>query len=128
MSKRLQNAFGNRLHQIRRAPGVGRQNQQVLAEALEITRTSISNIERGRHRVFLDQVYLAAHALGVPLMELLPPVEEVFANTPVFTASDAAFDQRSVSRVSEVARDLQMRETTDSRSSTRGGQSARNRR
>jgi transcriptional regulator with XRE-family HTH domain len=129
VSKRLQSAFGDRLHVARRAAGVGRHNQEVLAEALEITRTSISNIERGRHRVFLDQVYLAARALKVPLTDLLPPLEEVFTDAPVFTVTEAEFDQVSVLRVSEVARDLQRRETTDSRSSsTRSGRSARPRR
>jgi transcriptional regulator with XRE-family HTH domain len=49
-----------------------------LAEVLHITRTSVSNIERGRHRVFLDQVFLAARRLGIGVTELLPDLESVF--------------------------------------------------
>ena len=81
LSQRIQVAFGDRLRAVRKASTEGRVNQDVLALALEVTRTSVSNIERGRHRVFLDQVYLAAEALGVEVIDLLPAKDEVFRDT-----------------------------------------------
>lgn len=82
LSKRVQLAFGTKLKAARRSskPKV---TQGVIAEALEMTRTSISNIENGRHRVFLDQVYAAAHRLGVPIAMLLPEEVEVLATPSV---------------------------------------------
>ena len=81
VSQRVQVAFGNRLRAARKASRDKRVNQDDLAAELDVTRTSVSNIERGRHRVFLDQVYIAAKALGVEVIDLLPTVDEVFTDT-----------------------------------------------
>lgn len=105
LSKRVQLAFGRRLQERRRA-SVGK-NQETLALALDVTRTSISNIERGRHRVFLDQAYLAAKTLGVPLADLLPSVDDVFSENSVVLAPNAGLGQNSVMRVSEIAQSIQ---------------------
>jgi|ERR1043166_9573624 transcriptional regulator with XRE-family HTH domain len=78
LSRKIQVAFGQNRKQarLRSQPPI---RQQALAQSLEITRTSISNIETGRHRVFLDQVYAAARTLGVPILELLPQETEIFS-------------------------------------------------
>jgi transcriptional regulator with XRE-family HTH domain len=47
-------------------------DQQSFADALGVSRTTVSNIERGMQRVFLDQVYRAAEILGRPPADLLP--------------------------------------------------------
>jgi transcriptional regulator with XRE-family HTH domain len=86
LSRRVQALFGKRLKAARRAanPPV---EQSVLADALGITRTSVSNIENGRHRVALDQVYAAARVLQVPIDNLLPSIEEAFASEVRFSSS-----------------------------------------
>ena len=76
LSERLQEAFGKRLQEARKL-SIPRCSQQDLARGLDVTRTTISNIENGRHRIFLDQVYDAARVLNVPLSNLLPELAEV---------------------------------------------------
>ena len=57
--------------------------QKALASALGVTRTSISNIENVRHRVFLDQVYAASAMLDVPLSSLLPERAEILGMSAI---------------------------------------------
>lgn len=111
ISQRVQAAFGKRL----RAQRKGRRSQDVLAEDLDVSRTSVSNIERGRHRVFLDQAYLAARALGVTLNDLLPTLDEVFAPVPVAFEENSGVVESSVRRASEIASNIQQRATMDKR-------------
>jgi transcriptional regulator with XRE-family HTH domain len=103
MSRRVQRAFGARLKDVRR----GRTLQKNLADQLGLSRTSISNIERGTHRIFLDQVYAAAHALGVELIELLPPVSDIYSAVKIHTASDDPLPDLATARAIEVARNVQ---------------------
>ena len=105
VSGRVQKAFGKRLQTLRK----GRRNQHQLAGALDVSRTTISNIERGRHRIFLDQAYLAAKALGVPLADLLPSLDEAFPTVPVALEVGSGVQQTSILRVSEIATTLQER-------------------
>lgn len=108
VGKRLQVAFGRRLQSHRK----GRLNQGALAEALDISRTSVSNIERGRHRIFLDQAYLAARALGLTLSDLLPTIDEVFATIPVAFEKRSGVGENSVRFVSEIASTIQQKAIT----------------
>lgn len=78
----------------------------MLAGALGVSRTSISNIERGKHRVFLDQVYQAAHALGVEITALLPSLEQVFPPQAVMTAADDPLAPAATQLVAEVAQNV----------------------
>lgn len=103
-SRRVQRAFGARLKQVREAKGG---LQKVLADHLCLSRTSVSNIERGTHRVFLDQVYTAAHALGVEVTDLLPSTTEVFAEVEVHTASDDPLSASAATNALEIARTIQ---------------------
>lgn len=80
--------FGRRLSKVRREKGW---KQVTLGNRLGLSRTSISNIERGDQRVSLELAYQAALILGVSLERLLPTLEEI-APSPgmrVSTASDA---------------------------------------
>ena len=62
--------------------------QQNVADALQLSRTTVSNLERGRQRVFLDQVYECAVILDAELTDLLPPVIEVRSKFPLTTPAD----------------------------------------
>lgn len=62
-------AFGCMLARARRK---GRISQEVLADALGLSRTSVTNIEKGRQPVQLYSLYLIARLLRVDVKELLP--------------------------------------------------------
>ena len=47
-------------------------SQEKLAKKVRLTRTSITNIERGRQRIQLHTLYMIADILKVELSELLP--------------------------------------------------------
>jgi transcriptional regulator with XRE-family HTH domain len=66
--------FGRRLASARKLKGF---KQLTLASLLGLSRTSISNIERGEQRISLDLAYQAACVLGVSLQTLLPTLEDV---------------------------------------------------
>lgn len=50
----------------------GRLTQDQLAERVALTRTSITNIEKGRQRLMLHTLAQIAEALGVAVTDLLP--------------------------------------------------------
>src|SRR6267142_2329615 len=77
--------FGRRLKAAREARDV---KQQSLSDALLLSRTTVSNLERGTQRVFLDQVYDCAIILGADLNDLLPPVADVKSKPAVTTSPD----------------------------------------
>jgi transcriptional regulator with XRE-family HTH domain len=55
----------------------GRYSQEELADLIGVSRTSITNLERGRQRIPLHQVAGIAHALGCEISDLLPTLEEL---------------------------------------------------
>ncbi len=61
--------FGQLLAQVRRKKG---KSQEFLADELGLSRTSITNIEKGRQPIQLHGLYRIARLLGVELKELLP--------------------------------------------------------
>lgn len=60
-------------------------SQDVLASKVGLSRTSVTNIERGRQSVLVHQLYLFAEALGVEPAALLPdaPKRERLRAEPV---------------------------------------------
>ena len=48
-------------------------SQEHLAARVELTRTSIANLEAGRQRIRVDTLLDLAAALGVSVVDLLPP-------------------------------------------------------
>jgi transcriptional regulator with XRE-family HTH domain len=66
--------LGKRLAQLRTDRDL---SQETLAEWTGLTRASIANIEKGRQRVFIHQLYRFAQALRVDLLGLLPSPDEV---------------------------------------------------
>ena len=71
--------FGQNLRQARRAAGL---SQADLAVAIKLTRTSISNIEKGRQKVSLHTFGEMLHALSVQPSELLPDARTRFVPLP----------------------------------------------
>ena len=59
---------GRRIFKARK----GRLTQEQLGERVSLTRTSITNIEKGRQRIMLHTLAQIAAALGVPTADLLP--------------------------------------------------------
>ena len=51
--------------------------QQQLADKVSLTRTSITNIERGRQHIQLHTLYLLAKALSVEVVDMLPSRKSV---------------------------------------------------
>jgi transcriptional regulator with XRE-family HTH domain len=61
--------FGQLLAEVRRKQGI---SQEMLADELGLSRTSVTNIEKGRQPIQLHSLYLIARLLSVELKELLP--------------------------------------------------------
>lgn len=61
--------IGARVHRARLKSGL---SQEKLGKKVGLLRTSISNIETGKQRVPLHQLYRIAAELAVPVHELLP--------------------------------------------------------
>ncbi len=66
--------LGERIKEVRQSVGM---NQQELADKINLTRTSISNIEAGRQLAPLDVLYKICHTLGTELPFLLPNYTDV---------------------------------------------------
>lgn len=65
---------GQRIQDIRKENNV---SQQELADFLNLSRTSISNIENGRHPIFLHHIYTIAEKFDIPIEKILPSVFEL---------------------------------------------------
>ncbi len=72
MDDRIYRVFGSRLREIREQADV---TQEELARRVDLSRTSITNIEKGRQRILLHQLVDFADALKVPASELMPKTE-----------------------------------------------------
>lgn len=97
----LQREFGDRLKQLR---GGARLTQESLAEAADLSRTSIVNIEAGRQGVSLATIYRLADAIGVAPEALLPalPARDLPQITLGVEDADATFAvQRILQRAQE---------------------------
>jgi transcriptional regulator with XRE-family HTH domain len=70
----LYKKFGQRVRQNRLLKNL---NQSELAQRVGLSRTSITNIERGEQRVLLHHLYALAESLSIAPMELLPPSHEL---------------------------------------------------
>jgi len=96
--------FGKRLKRARKEKGL---KQLALASKLGLTRTSISNIERGEQRIFLDLAYEAAAFLGVEVAALIPPVSEVVVMPRIHSVADAPFGKDVEEEVARVVMEVQ---------------------
>jgi transcriptional regulator with XRE-family HTH domain len=71
-------ALGARIRELR-----GPLSQEQLAKIVKLTRTSIVNIEAGRQKLLLHNLFKIADALGVRPTELLSPLEPARGEIPV---------------------------------------------
>ena len=76
---------GAHLQSVRQRQGW---KQDAFAEALGISRTTASNIERGAQRIYVDQLYRAAAILQVPVHDLIPPLDDVFQDEVIVHSAD----------------------------------------
>jgi transcriptional regulator with XRE-family HTH domain len=67
--------FGLRLRNARKEAEL---TQEALAEWVGLSRTSITNIEKGRQRIPLHLLFLLASAVGVHPATLLPESKEIY--------------------------------------------------
>lgn len=72
MDDRLYRLFGSRVRELREEKNV---TQDELAKRVDLSRTSITNIERGRQRVLLHQMMEIAVALDAKPTDLIPTAE-----------------------------------------------------
>lgn len=82
---RLYQRIGKAIHDLRQAKKP-RLTQAGLAELLGVTRTSITNIEKGGQRIPLHLLYMLCAKLSVQISNVIPLVEDVVAQLPDTTA------------------------------------------
>ena len=63
---------GQRIRAAREKRGL---SQEKLAERVDLTRTSITNIEKGRQKLLVHTLFLLSDALAVPIIELIQAPE-----------------------------------------------------
>lgn len=66
--------LGKRVLRERQRLGI---SQDALGKKVGLTRTSITNLERGKQRLMVDKLVLIASELSVPVSELLPTPAKV---------------------------------------------------
>jgi transcriptional regulator with XRE-family HTH domain len=80
MEDRLYRLFGSRVRALREEKNV---TQEELAKRVDLSRTSITNIEKGRQRVLLHQMVEIAQALDAEPTALIPPPESEASRAPM---------------------------------------------
>jgi transcriptional regulator with XRE-family HTH domain len=70
----LHTALGKKIRQQRQSSGL---TQAELADRLSISRTSLTNVELGRQRLLVDQLYKMADVLNTRPQDLLPQPSEI---------------------------------------------------
>lgn len=110
LSERVGTAFGARLKRAR-SQASPPMSQEDLGKALDVTRTSVSNIENGRHRVFLDQLYAAARVLRIPASALLPDDQDIARDSSVRFPSARELSDEQLRELEAVATAAQLRAT-----------------
>jgi DNA-binding XRE family transcriptional regulator len=80
-SNRLCKLIGERVKQIRETQ-TPRLSQQDLADILGLTRTSVTNMERGNQKPTLDTMYRLCEHFRLEIQELIPTVAEITRTEP----------------------------------------------
>jgi transcriptional regulator with XRE-family HTH domain len=90
--------------------------QEQLAEKLSLSRTSITNIERGRQHIQLHALYQLAECLDAEIYDLLPARKSLLAapTSKLVAVSDDEWLNRTIS--TEKSRHAHIPQTTDRRS------------
>jgi putative transcriptional regulator len=74
MSKELNAYMGKRVYELRKAVGI---NQDNVADVLNISRTSVVNIEAGRHGMSADNIVMICRLFNCTPNDLFPPIEAI---------------------------------------------------
>lgn len=74
---RLHAALGKKIREHRQSSGL---TQAELAERIAISRTSLTNVELGRQRLLVDQLYKMAEVLNTRPQDLLPLPGEIIGS------------------------------------------------
>jgi transcriptional regulator with XRE-family HTH domain len=77
---------GRNIRKHREEKGI---TQEELAEKVSLGRTSITNIEAGKQRTALDELYNIALTLDVAITDLLPPVQDYLMKSVEDAVADA---------------------------------------
>lgn len=78
---RLYQQIGKAIHDLRQAKKP-KLTQAGLAEILGVTRTSITNIEKGHQRIPLHLLYTLCATLSVRISDVIPVVEDIVGRSP----------------------------------------------
>jgi len=91
--ERVYHTVGERVGAARRA-SADRLTQGELARRTDppLSRSAIANIESGRQRLAVHQLYLIAEALGIEPSSLLPPAGQFFARAQTETVDQEGRD------------------------------------
>jgi DNA-binding XRE family transcriptional regulator len=74
--KKLFVLIGERIRQLRRMQSP-QMNQERLGKLLGLTRTSITNIERGKQKLTVDTLFKLCEMFSVEVSEIVPTLSEV---------------------------------------------------
>jgi transcriptional regulator with XRE-family HTH domain len=96
---------GETLQSVRRRQGW---KQDAFADALGISRTTASNIERGAQRIYVDQLYRAAAILQVPVHDLLPPLDELLQDEVIVHPADEPLTNEALDSLKATITELRL--------------------
>ena len=98
--------LGEKIKSIRNSKKI---SQEQLADQLELTRLSIINLEKGRHKPSIYQLLQIANYLGVTLMALIPPTTKKTTspkNIRIVTDQNQKLDKTTQAFVNKILNDL----------------------
>lgn len=107
---RLYQQIGKTIHDLRRAKKP-RLTQADLAELLGVTRTSVTNIEKGKQRISLHMLYTLCAKLSVQIADVVPVVEDVMDYLPEATSRKSDQASKVPPKTAALIRNLSMDET-----------------
>jgi transcriptional regulator with XRE-family HTH domain len=96
---------GETLQSVRRRQGW---KQDAFADALGLSRTTASNIERGAQRIYVDQLYRAAAILQVPVHDLLPPLDELLQDEVIVHPADEPLTNEALDSLKATITELRL--------------------
>jgi transcriptional regulator with XRE-family HTH domain len=117
-STAVNSAFGARLRTVRRSRDL---SQDELAARMGLSRATVATIEGGKQNIQLNQMFLMARALDVPVDQLVPTLPEVeqrfarltaIASNPI-TASGAMFLEDARALLLQIKKDAYEYEAVD---------------
>lgn len=73
---RLYELIGDRIRKIREMQ-TPRMSQEELAKILQLNRTSVTNIEKGKQKVTLDTLYRLCTRFGLEMHDVLPSLADL---------------------------------------------------